>query len=105
MKEVYIVFEIMNDFVLGVYTTELNAIDGIFDSLKESGEEGIAGFETAPVKDDFTIVKAPLDERIDSDGNINFHMKGEMIELKNYQDLKNRQIELNRETKIDEIFK
>ena len=104
MKEVVIVLELMNNFVLGVYTSELNAIDGILKNCEEYEEED-PGYKLEDnldydISKEFKMFVIPLDHVIElsayaSDSKTEDYMRaGYELPQKTYRDMIARRREL-----------
>ena len=111
--EVIIIFDILNDYVLGIYSSELTACVGIMKDLKENfdldnqhGDENWDEYLEFEVSNDFKIYKIKLDEGIhygiyNNEINTGKYVKnGEELKYETFNDVKQR----IRELKIDSLI-
>lgn len=98
--ELVIVQEILNSYTLGVFSSELEAIKGIFASIDDENENGgdidMEELYSCLVREDFRIYKFPINKRV----YLTTSTKGDSIDIgeeikyTTYASMKERQREL-----------
>lgn len=102
------VLEVLNSYLLGVYTSEANALKGILQSIEEDDEDDVNDINKLldyKVGNDFKVYRVPANFNLelvaypnDSEGT-DYSRAGEDVTPNTYNDLLIRKRELN----IDEI--
>jgi len=103
MESMFIVCEVNNNYILGVYTSELNAIKGIFNAIEEDddGEATTEYIMKYDVGNDFKIFAIPINHPIElsayiDDSKAKDSMRaGYELPQKKYSDMLERQRELS----------
>jgi hypothetical protein len=108
MQEVYVVKEKINDFILGIYSSEASYIKNLFEFLEkeEGGYDSEEDMLPCKVNEDFAIFKVPLDDNCEiyhsgKEGEYKSLKGHEVKNFVTYRDLKERLRELNIDSIVD----
>lgn len=105
--KVIIVCEILNDYIVGIFESEIKALEGIFENIQDSIDDGDVdewdNLNDYPVKEDFRFFEVELNKALYLHANPKMVLDSNCKEIVygNYSELKSK----HRELRLEKILK